>query len=983
MLFTHPQGILTLFLFTKYVKLVIVTLFIGYLIVSLLYITVFPLVLAQSRLVIMESEEDSRYSSSREDTNEKEQLIDQVSSALALKRAITLEQFENLKQFGLVKKDFIRQRATNKWIYRQHFYCIHTSLLRKRIERWNLSKPDSVYVFGICTHCLKFVSIDKGEAKAQRHLDSCLRTINKGHQDGQPIPTSENNKPEDARVYNSLVVSDAQAKDERMAKAMFIYIMKGMKPFNTVDDPLLRNIVLERDPSANFLSSRTIMRTLEVTAETAKQDLNELMMHVRFKRDATLMFDEWTSSSQTYIGYAACYVTRSFEKILFPIGVFTHKLDAKTADATFDEIGRHLRAFGLFFNQFSWFVTDGCSTNKKIMENKDRLCDWMHCTLHKFQLSVRDAMESWGIMNQVNRFISEYGGGPMRSAEISRFGLTHGFIEPRSSDLVGDDRSIIGNNRFVLERENVTRWNSSLKSMLSILKNKDLLNEYNRNHGAESIDFSGLERCTETLNLIEKHSKLLQNEESGTISIVPSLLAELYQSCQNPTTRLDIGIRISIERRWSDLLVTKPIIKASLIDPRVAGSMQTIIGKLGFLGQGRDDQLNDIKGELLIDARYYLEEHLSQEVNTKTPLRHAFDTLSSEVQTMDSIYRSFITAARQWVIELRNEGKDELEVNPFEFWINNSNRFAPLEGCARRYLCIPAGSDSVERLFSRSGYINRKNRSCMLPENLERAVFLSLRDRAETYYTPYRERSTEQRQREEAAMQRVEQLRQVQRVNRILLDDSLREEEYTSGYTHPATFSNRQESRVDLKYLLGSDEEKGESDGEEEESDYEEEELDDAEKDATSLLGLNLKDKSDLTVCDASAALRRFMTAAVEKENCEEEEVYDEEEHKLRMANATSNMHKYSNKFRKITGMSLVGKTRATCEAYLIHIKGLITQAVEANPTKHKAVKKKKKRTGKKKVSDSNPKPPKRQRIEDSPLRSKDGQYHSFFKKFT
>ena len=70
-------------------------------------------------------------------------------------------------------------------------------------------------------------------------------------------------------------------------------------------------------------------------------------------------------------------------------------------------------------------------------------------------------------------------------------------------------------------------------------------------------------------------------------------------------------------------------------------------------------------------------------------------------------------------IEYLNE-----EIGFKEFWRANKLRFPYLSKLAIKYLSVPSGTSTVERLFSQSGYINRPHRSKITAKNLEQTVLL-------------------------------------------------------------------------------------------------------------------------------------------------------------------------------------------------------------------------------------------------------------------
>ena len=63
--------------------------------------------------------------------------------------------------------------------------------------------------------------------------------------------------------------------------------------------------------------------------------------------------------------------------------------------------------------------------------------------------------------------------------------------------------------------------------------------------------------------------------------------------------------------------------------------------------------------------------------------------------------------------------------SPLEWQKKNHTRFPYLSVLAKKYLAVPATSVPAERAFSIAGHIVSQKRSCLLPENVNRLVFLA------------------------------------------------------------------------------------------------------------------------------------------------------------------------------------------------------------------------------------------------------------------
>ncbi|KAL3066097.1 hypothetical protein OYC64_016110 [Pagothenia borchgrevinki] len=67
----------------------------------------------------------------------------------------------------------------------------------------------------------------------------------------------------------------------------------------------------------------------------------------------------------------------------------------------------------------------------------------------------------------------------------------------------------------------------------------------------------------------------------------------------------------------------------------------------------------------------------------------------------------------------------KIQSGPLAWWKQNSDRYPKLAFAAKHCLCVPATSTPSERIFSKAGYIVNKTRSSLLPENVDKLIFLA------------------------------------------------------------------------------------------------------------------------------------------------------------------------------------------------------------------------------------------------------------------
>ena len=64
------------------------------------------------------------------------------------------------------------------------------------------------------------------------------------------------------------------------------------------------------------------------------------------------------------------------------------------------------------------------------------------------------------------------------------------------------------------------------------------------------------------------------------------------------------------------------------------------------------------------------------------------------------------------------------EEDPLVFWMNNQEKIPQLTKIAPNYLCVPASSSPMERLFSIAGKVFRPDRCCLKDKIFEELMFI-------------------------------------------------------------------------------------------------------------------------------------------------------------------------------------------------------------------------------------------------------------------
>ena len=386
-------------------------------------------------------------------------------------------------------------------------------------------------------------------------------------------------------------------------------------------------------------------------------------------------------------------------------------------------------------------------TESDILQN----CGFMHlrCFAHSLQLVVKKSLLK---INNIKRILT-------KCTKIS--------AKYRQKKCL---RHLAEKNYNSIPKPIKVRWNSEINCLRAICKIKltDL------NDGLKNIDSHGLilsqnehSRLADVINILEPFEYVtneIQGEQYSTLSLVAPSLLQLIQHLDNfipvnISMKLFINeLRNQIKTRFSGILdlsnknitdyswyissFLDPLFKNDWLEISVLNSDE----KLLFSKRLEEHLYNEWKslGTWQEDENSFSNESIPCSSNQPTKNSRPLSTVStdSEVSLLKSPSKrrkffSFLNKKnlREEVNDDKLKFKNELEqyMKMFynednslsNFWLINKSKFPALATLAQKYLSIPASSGPVERLFSKSGYINRPHRSRLTAKNLEDTTLLS------------------------------------------------------------------------------------------------------------------------------------------------------------------------------------------------------------------------------------------------------------------
>ena len=268
-----------------------------------------------------------------------------------------------------------------------------------------------------------------------------------------------------------------------------------------------------------------------------------------------------------------------------------------------------------------------------------------------------------------------------------------------------------------LKKHTVTRWNSVLLMMESLLHLKDPVQEALKRTGHYNLqlthtDWELLAELTDFLKVFKDLTDLVSGNHAG-LSLMPLIRDEISDTVKtsnedSPSLReLKRRISTNINKRFP---MTDAVTLCCILDP----STKDI---LGLSQEEKVSTLKEAVSELLPEQ---------PESDDKPTDENQCEPMSKKRKLL--MKKKCNTAAESHLEEINryllcHASKDE-EDTPLLFWKKQSLQFPVLSQLARLYLCASVSSVPVECMFSVTGMILNRKRSNLAPYKLNYLSFV-------------------------------------------------------------------------------------------------------------------------------------------------------------------------------------------------------------------------------------------------------------------
>ncbi|KAK6483662.1 zinc finger BED domain-containing protein 4-like [Huso huso] len=312
------------------------------------------------------------------------------------------------------------------------------------------------------------------------------------------------------------------------------------------------------------------------------------------------------------------------------------------------------------------------------------------CFAHSLQLVVRDGLKS---STQTTKVL----------AKVSSI-VAHIRESTTATDLLEEQPKT--------QAANATRWNSQLKRARSVLSiDKEKLDSLDT-APLTARDRLILKDFISIMTPFEEVEDRIQGDRVVTASLVIPSIRGIKRHLRSPSeynSKLVTALMSSTEKHLSKYEDRTPYQRAAVLDPRLK------------LCCYESDQSSRLKEDLLtLASTFTIDSHLQVEEYSPPPCKKSciFPFFEDEPQV------DVTSPHAQEVETYLQEPCIPYNQDPLAFWKGNQYRFPRLSQLAQHYLCIPASSAPVQRLFSTAGKGFHPERTRLSDSNFETLMFI-------------------------------------------------------------------------------------------------------------------------------------------------------------------------------------------------------------------------------------------------------------------
>ena len=538
--------------------------------------------------------------------------------------------------------------------------------------------------------------------------------------------------------FQSYKIDDPRAKERHIGVLSMMVL--DLQPFSFVSDPGFNHFCYRMDPNYKIGSETFYRNCLDKAYEKGFKTVEEKLANDS-PDVVSCQLDGWSSYRHGYMGCLINYITAAWKRVTLCVGCAP--LDVSHSGRNIGEwLDKKLEDWGVL-DKTIVCVSDTASPMLKSMEYLPTHMIHNGCMNHILQLSINDEILEKPAVKTIIMKLRGF------SNYASRSNLFSEYLRQLQREA-----GLEGNQLLMTKQDCVTRWNSTYdmtdraveleEFIKKALDNEDWKKKIKyKNNGTDTpVKFSGHEwKLMKTVrNVLKpfKESTLILSKADACISqsipILSSLLFTLRSSGSDEGVKdLKARLKTNLSDRLGSMESSEIHALATLLDPRYKNCVF------------RDDNCaKDAEAKLLSKLRseYALADFLDTE---------SIDASQTEVvvESNNNVSAGGLFAAMEAIKKKSNnevvnekesaEGviKDYLnsecvamDSKPLVWWAKYQERadgsLIKLSLCklAKTYLTPPPTSTNCERLFSIAGQVMDEKRANLLPERLDKILFL-------------------------------------------------------------------------------------------------------------------------------------------------------------------------------------------------------------------------------------------------------------------
>ncbi|KAK0135825.1 Zinc finger BED domain-containing protein 1 [Merluccius polli] len=511
-----------------------------------------------------------------------------------------------------------------------------------------------------------------------------------------------------------------------------------MRPINVVEGEGFRKLMKKMEPDYTVPKRSSISHTLSLNYSDLRDQVLTLV-----ENSTALSFttDIWTSvSMEAYMAVTCHFITQEWELCAFVLETKLMEV-SHTGVNIAQQLGEAADAFAIPNYKRVAVVHDNASNMKLCTETlKKEPEKWgnvqgVYCSGHTLQLCINTALKQDRIRRTVSaarNLVGHFRKSAKATAALKEKQKQQNVVEHK---LIQDVATRWNSTCEMLDRLVEQRW-----PVTAVLSDPSITKKGDRTLDLTADQWKLAQETAEVLGPLITLTELLSQEGNLSLSATVPMLFNLKKRHLSPEEDDSPAIRemkntlvTEIDSRWQ-LLSLEPssiYLLSSALDQRFK--------QLKFL--------NKEKKDFVYIEVVHLAEHLHQrqtvqdseveedpaashgeeETTAPPPKKKKQQEISMLMQSDDEEEEEEEHDGDSAKKEMEQYLRDTkvAQSGPLAWWKQNGDRYPKLAFAAKHCLCVPATSTPSERIFSKAGYIVNKTRSSLLPENVDKLIFLA------------------------------------------------------------------------------------------------------------------------------------------------------------------------------------------------------------------------------------------------------------------